>query len=237
MASNLLFPGDFFIGLDIGLVTDFTALTVVHRVKQPPSVNPLDADSDLADEELYELMYGSGYIYEVTDILRFPRGTKHPEIIREVQRLVDNPNLAVATTQGCYGGAETPPLVFVDMTGLGLPIVHAMQNATPPGHVIGVMITGGNEATQPSSDQWNIPKSQLIGKCQFALSDGRLKIRETSRLASVTTRELMAYRVSVSPSGHESFGAPVGEHDDLVLSLALAIFGATHTPYFSAGAF
>jgi hypothetical protein len=40
-------------------------------------------------------------------------------------------------------------------------------------------------------------------------------------------RELQAMRVSISPAGHDSYAARVGEHDALVLALDLALWAAT----------
>ncbi len=42
-------------------------------------------------------------------------------------------------------------------------------------------------------------------------------------------RELQDFRVSFSTAGNPIFGAREGAHDDLVLAVALAIFGATRS--------
>jgi hypothetical protein len=45
--------------------------------------------------------------------------------------------------------------------------------------------------------------------------------------AAVLVRELQDFRMSFSTAGNAIFGAREGAHDDLVLAVALAIFGAT----------
>ncbi|GAG16116.1 unnamed protein product, partial [marine sediment metagenome] len=48
--------------------------------------------------------------------------------------------------------------------------------------------------------------------------------------APALLKELQDFRVTYSSAGHALFNARHGAHDDLVLALALAVFGATRPP-------
>jgi len=79
-----------------------------------------------------------------------------------------------------------------------------------------VVITGGDRATGAS-----VPKRDLMGELLVLLEQGQLKIgklREGPRLV----RELMDVRESGGRVGAEG----AGEHDDLVIALALACWRA-----------
>ena len=58
------------------------------------------------------------------------------------------------------------------------------------------------------------------------LRQGRLKIAAGLPLAATLARELADYQVRISQAGHDSYGAPSGQHDDLLLAVSLvAWFG------------
>jgi hypothetical protein len=70
-------------------------------------------------------------------------------------------------------------------------------------------------------------KMVLISRVQALLHAKELSIEPALADAAVLVRELQDFRVSFSTAGNAIFGAREGAHDDLVLAVALAIFGAT----------
>ena len=72
-----------------------------------------------------------------------------------------------------------------------------------------------------------MPKLQLIGGVQALLHEGRLQIKQSLPDAETLVKELRDFRIRYSNSGHLSFGAREGKHDDLVLALAIAVWKAT----------
>jgi hypothetical protein len=62
-----------------------------------------------------------------------------------------------------------------------------------------------------------------------ALPSGELKIAKSLPEANAFVRELTEFRASFTDAGHLQFGARVGQHDDLVLAAALAVWGASRS--------
>ena len=66
---------------------------------------------------------------------------------------------------------------------------------------------------------------------KFALQQRRVKLPKSSSDAKTLVEELSAYQVTISASGHDTYGndwrqAP---HDDLVLALAIGVYVADAT--------
>lgn len=77
-----------------------------------------------------------------------------------------------------------------------------------------------------------MPKAELVSKLQALLHSGLLKIPRSISDAPVLARELQEFRVRYTEAGNAVFNAREGQHDDLVLALALAVFGLTRPePY------
>ena len=64
---------------------------------------------------------------------------------------------------------------------------------------------------------------KLVRALVVALESGRLKIARRIPLAGALMRELAAFRVKVSQRGHDTYEGR-GEHDDLVIATALAVW-------------
>ena len=73
----------------------------------------------------------------------------------------------------------------------------------------------------------NVPKTDLIAGVQVALEQGHLRIAKKMREAGSLKRELLDVRMQRRESGGIRFGADAyGQHDDLVIALALAVWQA-----------
>jgi len=68
-----------------------------------------------------------------------------------------------------------------------------------------------------------VPKKELVASLQVLLQTRRLKVAKTLPEAATLVRELETFRVKVTEAANETFGAwREGQHDDLVLAVALA---------------
>lgn len=72
-----------------------------------------------------------------------------------------------------------------------------------------------------------MPKRDLVSTVQALLYSERLKIAKDLSEAQALIDELLAFKVSISLKGHDSYGDDAGmwqenPHDDLVLACALA---------------
>ena len=73
----------------------------------------------------------------------------------------------------------------------------------------------------------NVPKQDLIAELQLALDSQELKIAARMREAGTLTRELLDMRMHQRQTGYVRYGADgTGQHDDLVIALALAVWRA-----------
>jgi hypothetical protein len=71
---------------------------------------------------------------------------------------------------------------------------------------------------------WSVPKQTLISLVQALLHDGRLKIRKCLSDAAALQSEMLDFRAEVSATGHWSYNAKSGSHDDMILALSLALW-------------
>ena len=71
-----------------------------------------------------------------------------------------------------------------------------------------------------------VPKKHLASTVQVLLQEGRLRIGRDLPHAGTLTAEMQNFKAKINPNGHVGYGAGDdwrdGNHDDLVLALALA---------------
>lgn len=143
-----------------------------------------------------------------------PLGESYPEQAQRVNRILARQSIAAHD-----------PRVYVDYTGVGRAVYDIFKQQKVP-RIVPITITfnggGRNEA-----GGYSVPKIELISKLQALMHTGRLHMPDTLPLAKTFRRELLDFRVSYSAVGNATFGAREGAHDDLVLAVALAVFGLT----------
>ncbi len=71
-----------------------------------------------------------------------------------------------------------------------------------------------------------VPKRELVRGLVTAFENGRLKIAKGLPLAGALIDELQAFRVTLTAKGRDTYAARSGEHDDLVLAVALAVWAS-----------
>lgn len=98
--------------------------------------------------------------------------------------------------------------------------------------IVSVSITGGDRDRQQDDPagraQLHVGKEALVSRLQVVLGTHRLslpKCPETEELA----RELKAFEGRVTKAQHVSYNAREGEHDDLVIAAALAVWRRAQT--------
>lgn len=125
------------------------------------------------------------------------------------------------------------PIVAMDQTGVGRPVTELLYrrlretfyvpNSRTRPKLLPVTITGGDTATR-ARDGYRVPKRDLVAAPLVLMQNGQLKIAEGLKLKDVLVRELKNFRVKINIStAHDSYEHwREGDHDDLVLSVALA---------------
>jgi len=143
---------------------------------------------------------------------RFKLGTSYPHIVSVVRELCRREPLR-----------SNKPLLAIDQTGVGAAVVDIFKQAEINAVLRPILIHGGDSVVYESG-VWRVPKRELVGVAQVALQTGRLKIAAELPEVSILTQELQNFQVSISNSGFDSYEARTGKHDDLVLSLAMALW-------------
>ncbi|MDQ1473011.1 MAG: hypothetical protein QOJ99_4491 [Bryobacterales bacterium] len=197
-----------YLGLDLGQKHDYSAIAIV----------------DMQDRMRGQQRPANGRMV-VRYLERAPLGTTYPAVVEQVKRLVQSQMLR----QRCA--------VIADATGVGAPVVDLLRGARLGCEVTAVTITGGAResgyAEGPSAEV-RVPKQDLIAGVQVLLESGELRIAARLRHAGTLVKELLDVRVRGGLRGRLRIGADgAGEHDDLVIALALAIWRAKRgTPTF-----
>jgi hypothetical protein len=120
--------------------------------------------------------------------------------------------------------AHGPVTLVVDATGVGLGVLDDLESrGLKP---IGITITSGRAVTTAGKLS-RVPKRDLVLRLFADLKSGRLEIASGIPDSEKLIDELLAFRVQINRrTGQESFGAESAKHDDFVLALALACWGA-----------
>jgi hypothetical protein len=146
---------------------------------------------------------------------RIPLGTPYPKVLDRCQAWLKTPELVEES------------VFLLDYTGVGHPVYDfAQERGMAP---IGINIHGGRELVETPAG-YNVPKRDLVSILLAMFQSGRLEISDKLPFAQILRDELINFRMKISPQGKTSYEAwREGEHDDLVLALAIACWYAHHT--------
>jgi hypothetical protein len=197
-------PGgsEFFAGLDLGQAEDFTALAVIERA------------------EVKEAWSAANFGYEWRRVLRLrhmermPLGTAYPDIVERVRKVMRSGALSMG-----------PRSLAVDGTGVGRPVVDLLRRGEMGCRLLPVTITSG-ETERYVDGYYRVPKRDLIVGLQVLLQTERLQIAGDLKEGAVLLKEMAGMRVEVKLRNEEFEAWREGEHDDLVLAVALGCWVA-----------
>ncbi len=190
---------EYFVGLDLGQVSDYSALTVAER--KGAGLHPT---------------------YEIRHLDRLPLGVTYPAVVDQTVTLL-------MALKGLHAGGIPPKRwLSIDGTGVGRAVTDLFHDADlGDTELLSVSIHGGDTVTfDHGHNEARVPKRDLVGVVQVALQGGRIKISPRLPLASVLTEELGNFRMRFDPkTSHDGYASwREAIHDDLVLSLAIAIW-------------
>ena len=185
-------PPAYYSGLDLGQLSDYSALTVLERT---------EAGTDAHGRKLR--------CYVVRHLHRWPLRTGYSDIVDDVVSLFSKPPLA---------GSK----LVVDRTGVGVAVFEQLRRARPQANCIPVTITGGSKQTYeggcwnvPKRELAGILQV-LLGSRRLQISPALALAKVLSKeLASFKVKINIA-------TGNEAYAAwREADHDDLVLATAL----------------
>jgi hypothetical protein len=137
----------------------------------------------------------------------------YPDVADRVGALMDSPQL------------EGKASLVIDATGVGPAVTDIF---TKRGRTFKAVKIHGGDAESREGSTYRVPKRNLISALQAALQTGTLKIASSLELAEVLRQELLNFRIKISlATGHDSYEHwREGDHDDLVLAAAMAVWSA-----------
>jgi hypothetical protein len=197
----------YFIVLDLGRRRDHSAIAVVERVEQ------------VAPRESARV---KGVLVRYVE--RVPLGTSYLEVVERVRE--------IATDYWVKGNCS----VVVDATGVGEPVVDMLRQAKLGCEIVAVTITGGDRENDAGSTslapRCSVPKRDLIEGLQVLLEMKQLRIAADIPHLQTLVKELLDMRVTLRGVRVRIGAEGPGEHDDLAIALALAVWKAKKTvPY------
>ena len=213
--ANLPVPTRFTLGLDLGKMSDFSALAIVEE--RPERTELLLGKARLvpywADDPSYDLPW----------LQRWPLRTPYQTIAEDVAKRV-----AVLS-----GNTANEVSLYVDGTGVGTAVVEILQQQEAikllyPGMET-ITITAGREVTQVPGG-WHVAKGELVSVAQVALQRGKLNVAPALPETRTLRDELGTFEVTLTEAANATFSHRDGKHDDLVLATALALWGAKQRP-------
>lgn len=147
--------------------------------------------------------------FRLLHLHRYPNGTFYSEIIDHVYALMRTAPL------------HPTCLLVPDQTGVGQGIVEELRrkhvaNLSP------IVITSGRQFAFNGTG-FNVPKVDLVTALQLVFENRQIAIAGDIPHARDLRRELMNFRHVLGPGG-ASAAAASGEHDDLVMALAMALW-------------
>ena len=198
----------FVIGCDLGQSQDFTALSILERITVTASSIQQQGFEPPAVVETTKK------IHHLRHLQRLKLGTGYPEIVNIVGAILKS-----------LPPAKIAPALVIDATGVGRPVVDMMKKAGL--RPIAVTITGGFDENRAASDDWKVPKRNLVSTLAVLMQSGRLKVAPDLAEGETFVAELSNFKVKISAAGHDSYNSwRESVHDDLVLSVALAAWWA-----------
>lgn len=199
----------YFVGLDLGQSADYTALAVVQSVKER------------RDKGNFKT------VLHLRHLERYPLRTSYTTIADGVVGVMRSEELNGEEYDPARNRiARAKAELLVDKTGVGRGVTDILKERGLK--FTGIVIHGG-ESTHNTNGDYHIPKKDLVAAVEVPFDNDTLKIAEGLDLFGVLREELQTFRRKQNrKTSHVSFEHwRDSEHDDLVLAVAMACWGAT----------
>lgn len=189
-------------GVDLGKVNDPTAIAVIEKRIEGTGtwdIDPMKRRFEVARERMI-LRY----------LRRIPLGTNYAGITSLVgerfHRLPQGHRHLIIDATGNKAGVD-----FFEDAGL---------------HPIAVTAHGGDREVRHGHKEFSVPKPMLVSTLHVALRSRALEVAADLHDGAQIEEELAAFQRKVSASGHETWNAADGQHDDTISAVCLGLWWA-----------
>jgi hypothetical protein len=218
-----------YVGVDLGQQRDHTAISVTEKVLLPTGTYRREAyfDWDTQRTRWHSVENGKPE-YRVRHLERPPLGTSYVKVVERILELLESLR-------------DTELVLAVDTTGVGRPVADMLKrhlkkwlesNRQVRLTTGWITITGGDSVTKAEGGGLRVPKRDLASAPLVLMQNGQLKIAAEMPLADTLRKELLNFKVKINiATAHDTYEAwREGDHDDLVLSVALACWAGERFP-------
>jgi hypothetical protein len=193
-------PPLYIAGLDLGRPHEFTALAVLERTEVP---NPNDSERMVRR-------------YAVRHLERLSPATPYPEVFTRLAAVFAVPPLRDSR-------------LVVDYTGVGRPVLDMLRKARVGAKVVPLSVTLGKGSSSDERGGLLVSRQELAATLQVLLQSRRLRVAPALWESATLARELTAFQVKTTAAAKEELDAwREGEHDDLVLAVAVGAWLGEH---------
>ena len=150
---------------------------------------------------------GNPAMYWVRRIVKLAKGMPYDQQVKECRSLFFQ-----------YQDAT----LLIDRTGVGLPICDMIvAGGLRP---IQVSLTAGDMLNEPEPGKVNLPKRDMVASITKIIQERRIKVARGCENAPLFRKELKAFQLKVSASGHNTYNAAQGSHDDTITAVGLCLW-------------
>ncbi len=218
-----------YVGVDLGQQRDYTAISITERILLPTGRFSREAYFDWDTQRTrWQRVEEGKPEYHVRHLERPPLGTSYVKVVERILELLE-----------ALGDREL--VLAVDTTGVGRPVADMLKahlkewlerNRRVELSTAWITITGGDSVNRVEGGGLRVPKRDLASAPLVLMQNGQLKIAEAMPLAETLRQELLNFKVKINiATAHDSYEAwREGDHDDLVLSVALACWAGERFP-------
>lgn len=201
----------YYVGLDLGQSIDYTAISVIERVKVPLLQHGRQSEAE-------NIAYNT--TCNVIHLDRLPLRTTYPQVVEHVRTMLDTAPLA--------GNSQ----LVVDFTGVGRPVFDMMTKAKL--RPVGISITAGDGWSRDGAI-YRVSKRILISTLDAKMHDEKIFVAPLLTNGEILRSELADLRRKFTDSGYQQVEARSGRHDDMVLSVAVALWYGSHMDNYAIG--
>ena len=152
---------------------------------------------------------GNPAMYWIRRIVKLAKGMPYDQQVREAREIFFQ-----------YKNAT----LLIDRTGVGLPICDMIvAGGLRP---IQVSLTAGDVMNKPEPGKVNLPKKDMVASITKVIQERRLKVVKGCENAALFRTELKNFQLKVSASGHNTYNAAPGSHDDSITAIGLCLWYA-----------
>ena len=193
---------EYCLSVDLGSAMDPTAIALIEHRR-----DPIPAPEGIGSDLIQKL---TDSVYVVRHLSRVPLHTSYVRIAGIVSEMAARPEIR--------GKVE----LVIDKTGVGNAVADIF---TQCGLCFsGITITAGDSFSQDGAGGYRVSKLALVSRLQAEFHAKTLRIPKDLPEAAALVNELQQFRATISEAGRSSFGARSGQHDDMVLALAMGLW-------------